>query len=578
MKNFKFLAAFGLIAALVWACVEVPNVVTVSAPGITTLDQDTDAADISFTLDVPGGYASSTVSVTAGTASITAEPDAGATTGTLTVAYDRGDATATTVVATLTVTDADGETGAATAAISLEFAADTVVVVDTVTVEAPVAQFDTTIITVEVDDVDTDFEIINITDTGDGIGSVTLDSDEGGANRIYVLNGFVFVNESQTLTIEPGTIIKGASGQGENASALIVARGGMIDAVGTAEEPIIFTAEADAILPTDGVEGSLPNNARGLWGGVIVLGRATSNNTTNDNFIEGLPETDTRSQYGGTDDSDDSGDMKYVSIRHGGTDIGSGNEINGLTLGSVGNGGTFEYIEVIANKDDGVEWFGGAANLKWALVANCGDDSFDYDEGWHGNVQYAFVFQDGAGDRAGEHDGGPSDNETGEPFATPTFANFTYAGQGIAAETNAIEIRDNAGGFFYNGIITDFDGGIDIEDLNETDGDSFNQIAAGNLVFNGIQWFNVDDAIIEQDYPSDDPRGSDVAIADNAAFGNINEMDPAYDATYTATSRAAGVDLSTLSLDAFFTNTTEPGAFVGGAWHAGWTLWAVTEL
>ncbi|MEL6534335.1 MAG: hypothetical protein AAFQ98_02925 [Bacteroidota bacterium] len=563
MKNFKFLAAFGLMAALVWACVTVPNVVTVSAPGITTLDQEATTANIDFTLDVPGGYASSTISVTAGTATISAEPEAGATTGTLTVAYDRDDATASTVVATLTVTDSDGQSGTATAAISLESAPDTVVIV------APEAQFDSTTLTVEIDDVDVDFTIVTIKDTGDGIGNVTMDSD---GKYIYVLDGFVFVNDGQTLTIEPGTIIKGASGQGENASALIVARGGMIDAEGTDTEPIIFTAEADAILPgQDEIEGSLPNNARGLWGGVIVLGKATSNNTTNDNFIEGLPETDVRSQYGGTEDSDNSGSMKYVSIRHGGTDIGSGNEINGLTLGAVGNGTTFEHIEVIANKDDGVEWFGGAANMKWALVANCGDDSFDYDEGWHGMVQYAFVFQDGAGDRAGEHDGGPSDNETGTPFATPTFANFTYVGQGMAGGTNAIELRDNAGGYFYNGIITDFEGGVDIEDLPDTDGDSYGQFQNGNLVFNGIQFFNIDDNVFEGDAEEDFDM--------TAEFMNITtDQDPTFNAAFVAGSPSTGVDLSTLSLDAFFTNTTAPGAFVGGAWHAGWTLWAATEL
>ena len=389
------------------------------------------------------------------------------------------------------------------------------------------------------------------------------------AANVYVLNGFVFVNSDQTLTIPAGTVIKGKSGQGENASALIVARGGSINATGTSTAPIIFTAEADGIAPGE-IVGTLPANARGLWGGVIVLGAATNNNTTTDKFIEGLPATDSRSQYGGTEDSDNSGTIQYVSIRHGGTDIGNGNEINGLTLGSVGNGTTIEHIEVIANKDDGVEWFGGAANVKWALVANCGDDSFDYDEGWHGNVQYAATFHAGSGDRAGEHDGGPSDNETGMPFATPTFANMTYIGQGVAAGENVIELRDNAGGFFYNAIFYGWGGGVDIEVLGtaENDGsDSYAQWAAGNLDFQGVQYFEVDDNIFEGDAETDFDMSDDFTTA-------INELDPAFDATNVATNRAAGVDLSGMGLPAFFDATTEPGAFVGGAWHAGWTLWA----
>jgi len=207
-----------------------------------------------------------------------------------------------------------------------------------------------------------------IVDNGSGTGTTTWESGE-----TYFLQGFVYVNEGQTLTIEPGCVIKGKSGQGENASALIVARGAKLMAEGTADSPIIFTAEADDL------NGSVSVTDRGLWGGLIILGSAQLNSTPGESQIEGIPTSEPRGRYGGSNDADNSGVIKYVSIRHGGTDIGEGNEINGLTLGAVGSGTVIDYVEVIANKDDGFEFFGGTPQLKHILVAYVGDDCFDYD-------------------------------------------------------------------------------------------------------------------------------------------------------------------------------------------------------
>ncbi|MCD4683460.1 MAG: hypothetical protein K8R86_09280, partial [Bacteroidales bacterium] len=212
-----------------------------------------------------------------------------------------------------------------------------------------------------------------IVDDGNGTGTTTWKS-----GKTYFLEGFVFVNAGQTLTIEPGCVIKGKAGQGENASALIVSRDGKIMAEGTADNPIIFTAEADDL------NGSVSITDRGLWGGLIVLGNAKLNSAPGESQIEGIPTSEPRGRYGGDNDADNSGILKYVSIRHGGTDIGEGNEINGLTLGGVGSGTIIDYVEVIANKDDGVEFFGGNPQLKHILVAYVGDDSFDYDEGFRG--------------------------------------------------------------------------------------------------------------------------------------------------------------------------------------------------
>lgn len=312
-----------------------------------------------------------------------------------------------------------------------------------------------------------------VTDDGSGTGTTTWTSD-----NTYVLDGFVFVNDGDVLTIEPGTVVKGRSGSGADASALVVARGGQIQANGTAQAPIVFTFEEDAL------DGSTPYDVRGQWGGVILLGNAQLNSSPGETQIEGIPDTEPRGRYGGNDDMDGSGTMTYVSIRHGGTDIGAGNEINGLTLGGVGSGTMLHHIEVISNADDGVEFFGGTASIKHVLTAFCGDDSFDYDEGWRGYGQFWCTIQDeGEGDRGGEHDGG-TDPEDGAPYAHPVIHNATYVGRGAEAGRRALTMRDNAGGEYHNSIFYNWGKGVDIENLASGE-DSHARFESGELALAG---------------------------------------------------------------------------------------------
>lgn len=199
-------------------------------------------------------------------------------------------------------------------------------------------------------------ETIQITDASINAG----DNVTWTKSNVYILDGLVFVEEGATLTIEAGTVVKGKPGEGENASALIIARGAKIYANGTANEPIIFTFEADD--PADPFDQSL--EATGQWGGLIVLGKSVINDPAGENNIEGIPSDEVRGLYGGTDVNDNSGVIKYVSIRHGGTNIGANNEINGLSLGGVGAGTTIEHVEVFRNQDDGFEFFGGTVKCK----------------------------------------------------------------------------------------------------------------------------------------------------------------------------------------------------------------------
>lgn len=230
------------------------------------------------------------------------------------------------------------------------------------------------------------------------------------AGNTYILDGRVTVPDGRTIIIPAGTIIKGAPGTGANASALLIARGGKIHALGTKERPIIFTYQDDPIQ-ADGTyaEGvSAPGiNVLGQWGGLIVLGKAPGSfkNDESQVQIEGIPTDDINGLYGGNDPADNSGIIQYISIRHGGSDIGEGNEINGLTLGSVGNQTVIQNVEVIANKDDGIEFFGGSVNASNLFVWGQGDDGLDIDQAYSGTIYNSVVALTNESDHGLEIDG-----------------------------------------------------------------------------------------------------------------------------------------------------------------------------
>src|SRR5690606_8393666 len=228
------------------------------------------------------------------------------------------------------------------------------------------------------------------------------------ADRIYELNGRVIVTEGVKLTIEPGTIIKGREGQGANASALMIARGATIHAVGTADKPIIFTTVLDNIKVGEKRGTNLTERAedRGKWGGLVVLGRAPISYAGSlEAQIEGVPAQEKLGLYGGDNSEDNSGRIEYVSIRHGGTEIFGGSEINGLTLGGVGSGTVIRNIEIFANYDDGIEFFGGTVNVSNVLVAHQGDDGIDVDQAYKGTVDGFMVIHSGDTDKGLEIDG-----------------------------------------------------------------------------------------------------------------------------------------------------------------------------
>ena len=294
---------------------------------------------------------------------------------------------------------------------------------------------------------------------------------------IYVLNNKVVVPDGVTLTIEPGTIIKGTSGTGSLASALVVARGGKVLANGSASQPIVFTSTADNITVGESNGTNLDQNDRGLWGGLIVLGYAPSSFAGDVDAlqIEGIPAEDTWGLYGGNNPNDNSGVYKYVSIRHGGALIGEGNEINGLTLGGVGAGTEIDNIEVVGNVDDGIEFFGGTVDASNLLVWAQGDDAIDIDQAYSGTIDNVVVHLGDISDHAFEIDG-----PEGSLNGSFTLQNASIFGNGITENGEYADYRSNAMGSTSGVFASGFPEGKDVELDNDGVATNYN---SGALTF-----------------------------------------------------------------------------------------------
>ena len=308
------------------------------------------------------------------------------------------------------------------------------------------------------------------------------------ASKIWLIKGRVSVIDGTTLTIPAGTIIKAASGTGADASTLIVARGGKMIANGTADNPIIMTAAADNIE----VGGTYPESGpalnvdtRGLWGGLLILGKAPCSfkSDVTELQIEGIPTSDTNGLYGGSVADDNSGSFQYISIRHGGAEIGEGNEINGLTLGGVGSGTTVNQIEVLGNVDDGIEFFGGTVKATNLLVWGQGDDAIDIDQAYAGTIDGALVVLTAASDHGFEIDG-PEGSAPGRftlKNATVIGATDDCDAEGVDGEM--ADFRKGATGDILNILFKDFAGGKDVELDASADASTY---TAGTLTFVNI--------------------------------------------------------------------------------------------
>jgi hypothetical protein len=426
MKNVFFIVLFASAALLTGCKKEVFKAPEINTPANLSVVVGA-ATEVSFTYTAEAGFKSANVVSTNGTSVIKTNGTAGSTTGTIVITYTAGSATGAGSVE-LTVTDNEDQTGKSTAVISL-LEQELVIMV-----------------------------------TGNITQNTTWET-----GKEYILTTRVSVVSGTTLTIQPGVVVKGQAGTGANATALIIARGGKIMAEGTASSPIIFTSVADEIKPGQVASPNLEVDLNGLWGGLIVLGNAPISADAASVQIEGIPPSDQNGLYGGTNPTDNSGVIKFVSIRHGGANIGEGNEINGLTLGGVGSGTIIENVEIIANQDDGIEFFGGTVNVKNAIVWNAGDDAIDTDQSWAGTLDNFIVMT--PGDECFELDGPEGAMLAGHILKNGSVKAGTAQG---LVDTDDNSIFEMANVYFF-GIVAgqDFDdnptgGGMTLSNLQAT--------------------------------------------------------------------------------------------------------------
>ena len=287
------------------------------------------------------------------------------------------------------------------------------------------------------------------------------------ANKIYLLKGFVYVTEGATLTIEPGTIIKGDK---LTKGSLVITRGSKINATGTLDKPIVFTSNQAA--------GS---RNTGDWGGVIILGKAPVNQVGGEVVIEGgLTPTgggtpSKYTTYGGTVPTDNSGILKYVRIEYSGVPFAPDNEINGLTLGGVGSGTVLDYIMIYRSGDDAFEWFGGTVNAKHLISVGALDDDFDTDFGYSGKVQFGLAQRYPTIADVSGSNGFESDNDGAGsnfmPLTSAVFSNMSVSGPrttpALSLNANyqhAVQIRRSSSISIYNSVFADYVEGIYIDD------------------------------------------------------------------------------------------------------------------
>lgn len=312
-------------------------------------------------------------------------------------------------------------------------------------------------------------------------------------DTVYTLTNFVHVTNNATLTIEAGTTIKGTTG-----SALFILQGAKIQANGTATEPIVFTSDQP-----------VGSRKPGDWGGLILIGKGIINRSGTVD-LEGTGSSTSNpvlSYSGGTDNADNSGTLRYVRVEFAGFGVAANQELNTFTFAAVGSGTTLEYLQAMAGLDDAYEWFGGAADAKYLVSYETGDDHFDSSEGQTGRHQYLIALQsvilqpragsgvvatdpqgfevDGCGSASGS---GCTNGYNSTPLNTPLFANWTLVGTGsntdVAATSGGIGgvWRRGTAGMYVNGILARWPRAA----ISLRDTETQNQFTAGTAILRNV--------------------------------------------------------------------------------------------
>ncbi|MBC7895430.1 MAG: fibronectin type III domain-containing protein [Cytophagaceae bacterium] len=443
--------------------------------------------------------------------------------------------------------------------------------------------------------------------TGDITTNTTLYADTA-----YTLKGFIHVANAATLTIQPGTVIKG-----DEQSALFVLRGAKINAVGRADAPIVMTSSK-----------AVGSRRAGDWGGLIIIGNATINKTTANPEVEGTGTDGTTvasgknytlTYGGGTTDTDDSGILQYVRVEFAGFAPRANQELNSFTFSAVGSGTRLSFLQAMYGLDDAFEWFGGTVSATNLVSYETGDDHFDMSEGFRGRLQFIIGLQSAtlninplpgqnvATDPQGfENDGcdgaGCNNGFDSAPLTTPVVANFTLIGTGninVGSGSSGgvgMVLRRGTGGYYVNGLLAKWPrAAISIRDqatYNRAGGVATPVLTTADLALRNI---------VIQESPTSFEAGTarftfDLAgNALTAGTGTTNALFAAYPATITDATTVAAFDwtpaaasaIATGGLNAFTGKlATAAGtavtatAFVGAAapggtkWWQGWTNYA----
>lgn len=394
----------------------------------------------------------------------------------------------------------------------------------------------------------------------------------------FTLKGYVYFEDGSEINIAAGATIKSdVSDKG----ALIIERGAKINAMGTAAKPIVFTSGK-----------AVGQRNPGDWGGIIILGKAKTNRSTEPTIEGGVGKN-----FGGTVDNDNSGTLKYVRIEFAGIASQPNSEINGLTLGGVGSGTTIEYVQVAYGNDDAFEIFGGTVNAKYLVAYATADDDFDFDFGYSGRIQFGVALRDPSVVDPGDAGNGiECDNDgTGTnatPATRPVLSNFTFVGPNVdntaSKNHNYANRFRRATNFVLNNsvLIGWMKGGLSLESdatYNSLVGTTTTSEFKNNLLHANASTYRIGSVTVA--------GATDAAVKAKAEGSATITLTAAADAKLTdpfnltnpnmlpasgspaLTGAAFAGDLT----NTFFTSTTYRGAFSTTNWMAGWTNFNFTK-
>ncbi len=403
-------------------------------------------------------------------------------------------------------------------------------------------------------------------------------------DTIYDLDGFVYVKNNATLSIQAGTTLRGyihSSGYNTKGS-LIITRDAAIQAIGTECEPIVFTSAK--------ASGS---KAAGDWGGLYIFGEAILNRgidqgTYFEEVMEGGLSGDVNDRmFGGASSNDNSGTLQYVRLEYSGADLGINSEANALTLAGVGSGTTIDHIFVSYANDDAFEIIGGSVDLSYVVALASKDDNFDCDYGYNGNVQFGIIYQEASTADISKSEGWETENASIDPNLTPRtapiFSHFTVIGPKATGTPDAqhqsvARIRRGSWTSIHNSIFVDHVNGIFIDGDDSYAGwNAGNMQMTGNILAGMTNDFKASGSHTASDIAAlyDAPSNSNTRYPSTASVLLSSDYNQISNPNLVPQSTSPALSGATYSFTGAsnFANVNYRGAMGSTDWTSGWGEW-----